>query len=198
VADVNDLSSHELLARYRRGDDQAATEIFDRYVRRLLELVRQRLLPRLARRLDADDVVQSAYRSFFIHARDGEFVLKRAGDLWRLLSAIALNKLQHQIERHTAARRDMRQEMPAMPPSDAWAGSDVVGVEPSPAAVAAVAEELEDVMRRRSPLERQVVEMRLQGRSVEEIAARISRSQRTVRRLLEAVRQDLETHLAET
>ncbi len=75
--------SKELLDRYRHGDDVAADALYQRYADRLLTLARSRLSRQLARRIDAEDVVQSAYRSFFIHARHGEFTADCEGDLWR-------------------------------------------------------------------------------------------------------------------
>ena len=66
---MSESSAHQLLERIREGDEQAATELFDRYVDRLIELARSRLSPKLARRLDPEDVVQSACRSFFRLAR---------------------------------------------------------------------------------------------------------------------------------
>ena len=63
-----DDESIELLDRVRQGDEQAATELFDRYVERLIRLAQSRLSAKLRRRVDAEDVVQSVYRSFFSHA----------------------------------------------------------------------------------------------------------------------------------
>src|ERR1700679_4129725 len=62
--------SGDLLARWRAGDQQAATEMFHRYANRLILLARSRLSPRLSHRVDPEDVVQSAYRSFFADTRD--------------------------------------------------------------------------------------------------------------------------------
>jgi len=187
------FTSHDLFLRYRSGEDRAATEIFDRYLRRLIELARKRISPRLAQRIDPEDVVQSAYRSFFVHARAGDFVLQRAGDLWRLLAGITLNKLHRQVERNTAARRDIGRE------AGAAAGADevplVASAEPTPDEVAAVAEQLEQFMARLNPLERRVLELRLQGETIEQIGVVIERSQRTVRRLLEQVQRLLESQL---
>jgi len=73
--DVAELTSKELLSRVRDGNSRAAGEIFDRYLRRLIELARQRISPKLARRIDPQDVVQSAYRSFFVHAKNEEYLL---------------------------------------------------------------------------------------------------------------------------
>lgn len=49
---------------YQAGQSEAATAIFDRYVARLIALARSRIGAKLGRRVDAEDIVQSAYRSF--------------------------------------------------------------------------------------------------------------------------------------
>ncbi|MBI3468610.1 MAG: hypothetical protein HY000_36880, partial [Planctomycetes bacterium] len=109
--------SGELLRRYAHGDERAAEEIFQRYVSRLVRLARSRLSTKLAARLDAEDVVMSAYRSFFVRARRGQFTWERSGDLWRLLVEITLHKLYRQVDRHRAARRSVDVEV-------AFAGDD--------------------------------------------------------------------------
>src|SRR5947209_20413942 len=105
-----DNLSADLVMRWRDGDQRAAGELFERYAERLIALASSRLSARLARHVDPEDVVQSAYRSFFVGARDGRYVLGRSGDLWRLLVAITLHKLQHQVERHTAGKRSVVRE----------------------------------------------------------------------------------------
>src|SRR5436190_2378792 len=77
-------ASADLLHRLRRGDEDAATAVFERYVERLTRLARSRLATKLASRVDPEDIVLSAYRSFFVAARQGRFELERGGDLWRL------------------------------------------------------------------------------------------------------------------
>lgn len=64
----------------------------------------------MQQKLDPEDVVQSAYRSFFRHAQGGRYELKRSGDLWRLLAAITMNKVKGQVEFHRAAKRSIDQE----------------------------------------------------------------------------------------
>ena len=66
-----DSTTEQLLDRVHRGDEQAAEELLDRYVSRLIQLARSRLPSKLARRLDPEDVVQSACRSFFRRAGAG-------------------------------------------------------------------------------------------------------------------------------
>ena len=56
---IVDETSVELLERYRNGDAQAADELFARYVERLTAMVQWQIGPRLRRRLDPEDAVQT-------------------------------------------------------------------------------------------------------------------------------------------
>jgi RNA polymerase sigma-70 factor (ECF subfamily) len=181
--------SADLMARWREGDEQAAEEMFRRYAERLRALARSRLSARVARHVDPDDVVQSAYRSFFASARDGRYALRRSGDLWRLLAAITLHKLRRQVEHHTARKRAAAAEghfggengicgLPA----------EALARDPTPEEAAAAADTVEQVLRGLEPLQRRMVELRLQGCGLDEISADVGRSERTVRRLLEQVK----------
>lgn len=190
---MQEETSAELLARYRGGDNEAAERLFDRYMERLTLLARARLSPRVASRTDPEDIVLSAWRSFFVGARSGRFSLRRSGDLWRLLVSITLHKLYHQVRHHAAERRsvDAEERLSAMP--------DDVGLadprEPTPDEAVALAEELEWIMSQLDPFGRRVLELRLQGDQLAEIAAETGRSERTVRRTLESVRQLLASRL---
>jgi RNA polymerase sigma-70 factor (ECF subfamily) len=190
---MTDELSAELLARWQAGDQQAAEELFARYSERLIALVRQRLSAKLARRVDAEDIVLSAYRSFFVGAREGRFSVQRGGDLWRVLAGITVNKLQGQVERHTAGKRALEREG-QLDDSSAVGGLSVyvLASEPPPEAAAILADEVEQLMRHLGPLERQMLELRLQGWTFEEIATQTQRSERTVRRFLGRVKESLE------
>ncbi len=172
--------SRRLIDQICGGDSAAATEVFNRYVVRLLSLVRTRLSSKLAKRVDPEDVVQSAYRSFFRRVASDEIVLRRAGDLWRVLAAFAINKVRGQIEFHSAARRGIDGEAD-LPDVGQYLVTDS---EPSVEQAAMIADELEAIVVALRPRERAVLEGRLQGQTIEQIAADMSCSQRTVRRLL--------------
>jgi len=178
---LSQLPSEQLLLRCRTGDEDASREIFERYLSRLTALARSRLAVRLRRRTDPEDVVLSAYRSFFVGARDGRFLLQRAGDLWRLLATITLRKVHRQVQRHSADSRDVQREI-AKPEELVFARS------PTDEEAIALADELETILRPLDPFLRRVLELRLQGQSLEEIAAVTMRSERTVRRGLAELR----------
>lgn len=193
---IMDNPSTDLVFRWQGGDQEAAGELFLRYAERLLALARSRLSAKLSRHVDPEDVVQSAYRSFFVGARDGRFVLRQSGDLWRLLVAITVHKLQKQVERHAAGKRDLGKE-----PHDqdgSWTLQDeILAREPTPEEAAALADTLEHVLKGLEPRQRRMVEMRLQGYELEEIAKSVRRSERTVRRVLDQVKMGL-THPSTT
>jgi RNA polymerase sigma-70 factor (ECF subfamily) len=185
--------SADLLAQWRDGNQEAAEALFRRYAERLVALARSRLSDRLASRVDPEDVVQSAYRSFFTGARAGRYALQRNGDLWRLLVAITLNKLHRQVEHHTAGKRAIgRQRRLAVPGGARSSQPPLLARDPTPAEAAALTDTLERLLRGLEPLERRMVELRLQGCSLDEIASDVCRSERTVRRLLERIRKRLE------
>ena len=107
---MSDSGSRYLLSGVRNGDEQAATELFNRYVDRLIELARSQLSPELARRFDPEDVVQSAYRSFFRLPRADRCKLRKDEELWHLLAAITVNKARRAAERHRARKRTVELE----------------------------------------------------------------------------------------
>jgi RNA polymerase sigma factor (sigma-70 family) len=173
--------SQELLQRLGEGDEAAARDVFERYVQRLTGLARSRLSPQLRTRIDADDVVMSAYRSFFLRARQGEFQLGEERDLWRLLVEITLHKLYRQTTFHGAQRRSTRRETADVTGAPPHAASR----EPPPEAAVLLADELAAVMTELPAEARAALEMRLQGRELTEIAQALQKSERTVRRWLD-------------
>lgn len=194
----DDNQSQQLLARCREGDEQAAEMIFDLYVQRLVALARSRLSPKLQRRIDPEDVVQSAYRSFFRSARQGGFADARDGEMWKLLAGITIKKMLHQAEFHQARKRAIDNEGSVAASSNWNVNPEFVAHEPSPAEAVTIVDELNNVMQTLKPLHRQVLEMRLQGLAVRDIAKAVDRTERTIRRTLEAIREMLHQRLFET
>jgi RNA polymerase sigma factor (sigma-70 family) len=187
-----DEASVKLVLLWQRGDQQAADKLFHRYAERLTALARSRLAAKLAGRVDPEDIVQSAYRSFFADARQGRFDLQQGGELWRLLVSITLHKLHDQVKHHTAERRSVDAEQ-GFGTADSLHGlqPNLIAREPSPLAALALGEEVEQLMRSLRPHERRVVELRLQGHTLYEIADLTSRSLATVCRILDRLKQRL-------
>jgi RNA polymerase sigma-70 factor, ECF subfamily len=182
-----------LMAQLRQGDDAAARELFDRFARRLIGLARSQVNPRLLHKIEPEDVVQSVYRTFFRRHGAEQVVASDWDGLMGLLTVITVRKCLKRVEYFRAACRDARLEVGLEPPTDG-SGSwrQVLDREPTPDEAAQLTETLEAVLLRYDPEDREVIELTLQGDTVQAIAARLGRAERSVRRLREGVRKRLE------
>lgn len=187
---LSNETGQQLLARWQQGSEQAAQVLVDRYMARLSALARSRLSRRLARRVEPDDIVLSAWRSFFVAAGKQTIHGDAEGDLWPLLVTFTLRKLARQAARHTAQRRSLTAEQPMDIERD-WQAA--LSRDPLPTEAAATADEIEHLMARLSPADRNILVRRLQGDELTEIAAAEGCSERTVRRSLARVRQQITT-----
>ncbi len=189
------FDSAQMLARCTAGESLAEEQLFERYVVRLTLLARSRLSQRLASRVEPEDIVLSAYRSFFLAARQHRFELRHSGDLWRLLVKITLAKVVDQVEFHRAHRRtvDREQRIDASQDTGDQNWLAVLARDPSPGEVAQAIEELECLLAALPPLGAQVVQLRLQGFRQDEIAKQLNCAERTVRRWLERAGELLTT-----
>ena len=183
------------MVRLRSGDERAATEVFERYVRRLVVLAGKQLDTRLRHRVDVEDAVVSACRSFFARARRGEFNLTGWDELWSLLVIITLRKCARRLRDVKAARRDPRREVEArgLEQGGVWQVPDRA---PSPVEAAILAETTEELFRDLDPDDRPIVEYLLQGYTAEETATHLDCSERTVRRVRRRAKQCLQRLIA--
>lgn len=95
----------QFFGQLRTGNAAAAEAIWERYFPRLIGLARKTLAGRPQRATDVDDAVQSAFASFCLRVRAGEFEIANRGDLWSLLGVITTNKARIQARRESAAKR---------------------------------------------------------------------------------------------
>ncbi len=175
------------LARVLSGKPGFEAELVERYTRRLLGLARKQLPDRVRARVDAEDVVQSVYRSFFQRLGDGEFAFQDSHDVWQLLAAITFRKARNAVRYHTQERRDVRRDLPLAPPADASAAPGDVP-DPGPRDLDVLFESLEELLAGLPETHRTIVVARLEGYGIEEIAQRVQRTRHTVTRVLAHVR----------
>ncbi len=171
----------------RKGDNEAAKELFDRYLERLLNLARRRISQRLASRVDPEDIVQSVFRTFFGRLRDGQFQIADQDDLCKLLMRITLHKTLRQVAFHKAGKRNPSAEVGQGEESQERL-VDLLDREPTPEAEVAFLDQLEHFLGNLRPDERQILEMRMQGYSNDDIAAKLGIYDRKIRRVIERIR----------
>jgi RNA polymerase sigma-70 factor, ECF subfamily len=176
-----------LIDMWRRGDQNAARQIVERYFDRMLMLARRRISQRLASRVDPEDIVQSVFRTFFVRLKDGQFVFQDQDDLCKLLMRITLHKTLRQVAFHKAAKRD-----PTMETNQGQAHQEqlltILDKEPNAEATVTFLDQLEHFLDRLEPETRQIIEMRLQGYTNDEISQQLGIYDRKIRRAVERVR----------
>jgi RNA polymerase sigma-70 factor (ECF subfamily) len=187
--------SQILLDRLRGGDHSAADLIFQRFARRLVGLARSHLDNRLRQKVDAEDVVQSVFRTFFGRSAQGEFEFANWGGVWSLLVLLTVRKCARRAVYFQADCRDVRRELASTTDE---AATDLQFFEaiadvPTPDEAVIMAETVEEVICRLSgPKERQIFELSLQGYSIAEISAKIGHYERGIERVRGKIKQLLE------
>src|SRR5262249_3548645 len=94
------------LTRLQARDGDAAREVFQRYARPLLALARRQFGAGLRHKVDPEDVVQSAYKSFFWRCGEGNLEVGSWNGLWGLLTLITMRKCADRVEYYRAQCRD--------------------------------------------------------------------------------------------
>lgn len=187
----------KLVERWQSGSQTAAQQLFDNYVNRLLLLARWHISDRLRTRIDPDDVVQSVFRTFFFRVKNDSFTFDEADDLFKLLARITLHKTLRQVAYHRASRRSPEREQPASRTEDD-ALMQLMDTEPDPETVVEFADHLKTFLGKFSNQEQQIIELRLQGHTSEEIAEKLGTYDRKIRRVLERIHaQAIQEHAQE-
>ena len=177
----------DLIARCRRGDEDASRKLFDAYVERLLPLARSRISQRLTSRVDPEDVIQSVFRTFFARLKDNKFSIGDHNDLFRLLVRITVHKALRQVAHHKAAKRDPNAELPQSEDSQERL-LQLLTTEPTPDAAVMFLDQLERFMGLLPQTDRRILELRMEGYSTGEIAKQLNSYDRKIRRVLERIR----------
>ena len=174
------------------GDPTAAEKLWESYFGRLVALARARLqgVPRGA--ADEEDVALSAFDSFCRGAQRGRFPqLDDRNNLWRLLVVITARKAVD-LAQHEARKKRGGPVFAEGGPQDSSAAArldQLDGREPTPEFAAEVAEQCQRLLDRLGDSElRSVALWKMEGYSIDEIAARLGCAPRTVDRKLWVIR----------
>lgn len=186
-------SDKSLLARVREGSQDAAVTLYERYAQRLMALAQARCGEDLAARVDAEDIVQSVFGSFFRGAAQGFYDAPSGEEIWGLLLVIALNKIRAKGAHHRAAKRDVRKTVSGDALSDS--GLEVPGSDE--AAQTFLRMVIDEVVAKLPEGHREVVRSRIDGYEITEIATRTGRSLRTTERILQEFRSRMAAEFGE-
>ncbi|MFO1095272.1 MAG: sigma-70 family RNA polymerase sigma factor [Planctomycetaceae bacterium] len=198
IPSFNDSDWQASIRGLKSGEPAVLQQFYARFGPMLRAIAEKRVAPPLRPRFDADDVVQSTFRTFFRRAQGGQFLFEDNERLWSLLCAITLTKLREKARFHQRQSRTVRRERPVGEgdgegtPEAAWA---VKGAPPE--AALEFAEEFERVLSELNDDERRLVDLKLQDRTNDEAAEALGVSERTVRRLLAGLHEKFQSSLSD-
>ena len=189
-----DAAFRTLLERARAGDEPAIAELLGRYEPEVRMTVRARLPRALRSQFDSMDFVQAVWKSVLAdNDGAGAVSFDDAARFRDFLAGVARNKVLQEYRKRTRthkynlareeplyvrrAGRDLPRDLPA---PDATPSEEVQALDCWEKLISGSAEEAE------------VVGLRRRGLTFEEIAAKTGRSERGVRRLIDAIRERFE------
>jgi len=178
----------DLMRRVQEGDEQAAEELYESYREHILRVVRRRLHHPLRNRFDSCDFVQSVWTSFFGRVtKTCQFDSPQA--LVAFLKKMALFKVVDAYRKGTqTARHNCSNERSLNDaPTEGREGAPqayLAAPTPTPSQEAAAQERWENLTQGKCELDRQILALRREGYTYEEIAARLKLSPKRIQRLL--------------
>lgn len=178
----------ERIAAFKAGSESAARELFDKYCERLMALARRRIGTRMTGRIDPEDVLQSAFRTFFARVRNDEFSFHGEDDLCKLLVRLTVRKALRQVAHHRAAKRNPEREA-GHGDDEADLMGQIASCNPTPEMEVAVVDEIGRFVARLTVQEREILELRLQGFTPVEVAEKLGTYDRKVRRVLDRLQE---------
>lgn len=178
------------IERVRNGDESAAQKLWERYFADLVRFCRNKLAGGRVLVDDEEDVVLSAFDSFYRGAQEGKFPdLKDRTNLWKLLVVIAARKTNRVIQHENTLKRGGKRTVDGDALRDNCRIEDIICHELTPDLAAQVAEEYERlILVLEDEAQRSVAQLKLEGYSNREIARQLGKSERTVERKLWAIR----------
>jgi RNA polymerase sigma-70 factor, ECF subfamily len=180
-------SDRSLLRRIQHGQSDASTELYLRYAQRLMAVAAAQSSPDLAQRVDPEDIVQSVFRTFFRRAKLGQYTVPEGEELWRLLLVIALNKIRAIGAFHRAAKRDVKLTTGGKGYEFAVESQAARDEE----ALSLLRMVIDDLLQGLPEAHRRIIELRIEGHEINEIATAVQRSKRSVERELQDFRNRL-------
>jgi RNA polymerase sigma-70 factor (ECF subfamily) len=168
----------QLLERARQGDQRALGELVEQYEPELRLVARNRIGPALRPYLDSMDLVQSVNKSLIIGLRQKKFDVASREELMGLVGTILRRKVAKQWRRHRRQRREIACD--SLELADVALALRDHGDDPAESAIQR--EEIAQILDMFEPLDRRLLQLRLEGNSTAE-AARIMDSDADVLRV---------------
>ncbi len=187
ISDMEDF--RRVLDQVKEGDDGAAWELVERYGEDIRNAVRRSLNRRLRPKFDSLDFVQLVWSSFFRK----NYQTERFGspeELVAYLVAMARNKVGMETRRRLISHKYNVNRESSLEEESYYSREEIPSSVPAPLEFA-IARERWDRLLSSSPNHyKKIIQLRLQGRTCQDIADSLQIDESTVRRFLKRLQQE--------
>ena len=187
----------------KAGDQEAARKLWEGYFHKLVRIVERKLPAQQRRTFDEEDVALSAFKSFCFGVAEERFPdMNDRGNLWAVLVVIATRKAQAYVETQNRQKRgggQVRGESVLLGQEELAGFDALVGKTPTPAFLAQAGEACENLLAALGDETlRSMAILKMQGFTIDEIAAHTGCTKRAVQRRLEIIRRTWREQAPET
>jgi RNA polymerase sigma factor (sigma-70 family) len=178
-------ASPSLIRRLRDGDNQAWTQLVDKYANRLEMLARK--MDALSRRREGpEEIVNSVFKSLCRRLTDKDS--PSIQDISLFLKGMVVNRLHERRAKNTAQKRDARREL-----HDAGMVNDLLSRKETPSVIVQCREEFCRILGALNPVEQAIFELALDGNSTKEIARTLDYSERSIQLYKRRIQKKVES-----
>lgn len=191
---MEDVDFAGLIARVKDGDEAAIGRLIERFGPDVRMMVRRRLPSRLRGQFDSMDFTQVVWSSVIADCRDRAEPFEDPRHLLGFLAGVVQNKVAQEYRRRTRTRKyDIGREEPLyIRRGDRDVPREVAADDPTPSETVQAEDRLDQLVAGRSPMEVRIIELRREGLTIAEVAARLSLHEKAVRRVIDSLRSRLE------
>lgn len=176
------------------GSEEAAKNIYNRYLDSVLRLAKRKLDPSLVAKVSPETIAQTAMFALLNGLSEGKYEVRNWASLYGLLARITIRKALNRNRFHHQEMRDDRKgpngvdRLAPVSAGDYQPASMALG----PAEEAEINELVEHVLSQTDPDHRRILEIFLQDKSKDQTVIESGYSTRTVERILKEFRERLE------
>ena len=172
-----------LMQRLGEGSEEAAWELVDRYGEAIRRAARRVLSRSMRSKFDSVDFVQLVWSSFF-KVRDRFDRFNRPEELAAFLATMARNKVGMEVRRRLLTEKYNVNRERSLDELGAEGQTDTSNRQPAPIDVAIAREQWQRMVQDQPAHYRRIIQLRLQGRTYQDIADSLHLAESTVRRFL--------------
>jgi RNA polymerase sigma factor (sigma-70 family) len=176
-----------LMRAAEAGSEEAASELYETYVKYVLRCVRHRMWHRLRSKFDSQDFVQQVWASFF-DDRGSLPEFQTPEDLIAYLRSMAEKKVVGEGRHRRISKRNLALEVAVHEDSDR-VGQHPATRLPTPSAVAVFNEAFDRLVEQQQDDTRAVAQLRYEGNTFEEIAQCLDMDESSARKVMRRLKR---------